>query len=298
MTVPTSGPSRSLLIGAMAVCSLVWGTTWAVIQIGLEGVPPFLGVSLRFGISGLILLGLALATGVKLGRAPHEKMLWWVNALLSFCVSYGVVYWVEQHLPSGLTAILFATYPLLVAIFGHFLIPTEHVGARETMFILLSLVGVAVIYSEDLTALGSPQARTAALVMGLAPLTSALGSVLVKKYGAQVHPMSITAVPMLIACGVMGGVAALFERQADVQWTGRAIGALLYLAIAGSALTFGLYYWLLKHMKVRRASLIAYIVPVVAVIVGLLRDEPMTTRVMIGAALVILGVILTTSQRG
>ncbi len=293
----SGGPGRLWLLLGAAACCLIWGTTWAAIQVGLEGVPPFLGVSLRFLIAGAVLLGIALATGVKLGRTAVERRLWVANGLLSFVVCYGVVYWVEQHLPSGLTAILFATYPLIVALLGHFMLPTEHVGRRETLFILISFAGVATIYSEDLTALGSPQARTAALVMMASPLASAFGSVLVKKHGRGIHSLSMTAVPMLLTALVMGGVSAAVEGDRTVVWDARSVGALLYLALMGSAVTFSLYFWLLQHVGVRRLSLIAYVVPVVAVTVGILRGEPMTGRILLGAGLVLLGVALTTSQR-
>jgi drug/metabolite transporter (DMT)-like permease len=81
-----------------------------VIQIGLAGIPPFTGVALRFAISGLLLLGLALASGIRLGRSRRELHLWWANGACSFAVAYGAVYWAEQWVPSGLAAVLFAVY--------------------------------------------------------------------------------------------------------------------------------------------------------------------------------------------
>ena len=76
-------PGRGRLIAGFAVLILIWGTTWAVIRIGLQGVPPFTGVAIRFTIAGALLLALALAVGVRLGRARHEKSLWLANGVLS-----------------------------------------------------------------------------------------------------------------------------------------------------------------------------------------------------------------------
>ena len=89
-------PGSGRLAAAFLVLTLVWGTTWAVIRVGLAGIPPFTGVALRFAIAGLLLLALARRLGVRLGRSRRERWLWVVNGLLSFCVSYSVVYWSED----------------------------------------------------------------------------------------------------------------------------------------------------------------------------------------------------------
>jgi drug/metabolite transporter (DMT)-like permease len=106
--------------GSVHLLTLVWGTTWAAIRVGLQGMPPFTAVALRFAIATVILLAIARAMKVRLGAEPHEKTLWLVNGALIFSVSYGVVYWSEQYVPSGLAAILFATFAL-VTLFAHLL---------------------------------------------------------------------------------------------------------------------------------------------------------------------------------
>ena len=93
-----------------------------------QGVPPFTGVALRFALAGVLLVALAPSLGVRLGRAPREPVLWLVNGVLSFCLSYSAVYWAEQYIPSGLAAVLFATYPLFVAALAHFLLPGERLA--------------------------------------------------------------------------------------------------------------------------------------------------------------------------
>ena len=86
---------RGRVIGGFALLILIWGTTWAAIRIGLQGVPPFAGVAVRFTIAGALLLSLALAAGVRHGRGRHEKALWVANGVLTFCLSYSIVYWSE-----------------------------------------------------------------------------------------------------------------------------------------------------------------------------------------------------------
>jgi drug/metabolite transporter (DMT)-like permease len=291
-------PGTLVLALVFAVLCLIWGTTWAVIQIGLEGIPPFTGVAIRFAVAALLLIALALAMGVKLGRAPHERALWLVNGLLSFTISYGVVYWAEQWVPSGLAAVLFATYPLFVAIIGHFVLPSEALTRREILGVLLAFGGVSIIFSEDFSALGGTKVAFASVVMLASPLAAAGGSIAVKRWGSGIHPFSITAVPMALTAVVTGAVALLVERERTLDWNPVSVGALLYLAIAGSAVTFTLYYWLLRYLPVKRLALIAYVIPIIAVAIGVLRGEPLTARILIGSAVVVLGVGLSVHRPG
>ncbi len=293
-----SAAGRGRLIGGFLLLTLIWGTTWAAIRIGLEGVPPFTGVAVRFAIAGTLLLALALALGVPLGRGRHEKALWLANGILSFCLSYAIIYWSEQHIPSGLAAVLFATNPLFVAALAHFLLAGERLTAAAVAGLVLGFAGVAVIYSDDLSRLGGPQVRLAALVMLVSPLVSAVATVVIKRWGRDVHPLSLSAVPMLIASLVMGAVAFLVERHRPLVFDARSVGALFYLAILGSAVTFTVYYWLLARVTATRLALLSYLIPIVAVAVGAAAfDEPLRPRLLAGSALVLAGVVIVSRRR-
>lgn len=297
-------PSRALTSAAVGLLILIWGTTWAAIRIGLEGIPPFTGVALRFGLAGLVLLALLPVFRVRLRPDRRILVLWAFNGLLSFTVSYGVVYWAEQFVPSGLASVLWATFPLWVALFAHLWLPGERLTVRSTVGVLAGFAGVVVIFSEDLSqlAIGSGSATgslvsgpvpvgVAAAVLLLSPLSAALGNVGVKRFGQGVHPLSLTAVPMLLTGALMGGVAAAVEGPGSVRFDVRSVAAWLYLAIFGSAVTFTVYFWLLSHLAATRLSLITYGIPVVAVLVGtVFLDEPLTGRVLAGSALVVIGV--------
>jgi drug/metabolite transporter (DMT)-like permease len=264
----------------------------------LSGIPPFTSVALRFAIATTILLAIARLMKVPLGAQPHEKTLWLINGALFFSVSYGIVYWSEQYVPSGLTSILFATFPLMVTLLAHLMLPGEPLRVRSGVGALVAFVGVVVIFSEDLTKIVGPKAEIAAAVFMLSPLVSSLSSVLVKKWGGRIHPLSLAAMPMALASLVMAGMALLFERDRPIVWTRAAIGSLAYLSVLGSALTFTLYYWLLRHVRASRVALIAYATPVIAVITGVVfLDEPLTSRFVLGGALVIAGVAFTAKSR-
>ena len=106
------------------------------------------------------------------------------------------------------------------------------------------------------------------------------------------RPFSLTAVPMLLAAALTGAVALATESEVERVWDARSIGAVLYLAICGSAVTFTLYYWLLAHIAAKRLALVAYVIPVEAVVVGTFAGEPMTARIVLGSVLVVAGVAL------
>ena len=216
-----------------------------------------------------------------------------LHAALSFCGSYGIVYWCEQWIPSGLTSVLFSTMPLFVTVLAHFMLEGERLKRGALAGVAVGLGGIATIFSEDFAALAGPRALLASAVLLLAPFFSAVASVATKRWGKQVHPISLSAVPMGITAGIMGALAVAFERHTPPRFDAVSVGALLYLAVLGSAVTFSLYFWLLSHIKATRVALIAYTSPLVAVTVGVLAfNEPLTWRIVCGSALVLSGVAL------
>lgn len=293
----TPPPRAGLLAAVFALLCAIWGTTWAAIRIGLAGIPPFTGVAARFAIASALLLALAPWLGARLGAGGAvERRLWVANGFLSFFASYGIVYWSEQYVPSGLAAVLFATFPLFVALLAHVALPGERLTPRGAFGIALGFGGVAVIFSEDFSRLGGPGVALAAAVMLGSPIVSAVSNVAVKRWGTGIHPVSLAAVPMGIAAAAMTPVAFLLERDRPVVLDTASVSALLYLAIAGSAVTFTLYYWLMSHLPATKVALIAYVVPVVAVLVGTALGEPVTAKTLAGTALVVSGVALAVRR--
>jgi len=275
----------------------VWGTTWAAIRIGLAGVPPFTGAALRFLVSSSLLFAAHPLLKVPFDASPRARRIWWANGLLLFVVSYGTVYWAEQWVPSGLAAILFATFPLLVAAFAHVLLPGERATVRSVAGIVIGFAGVATIYSEDLSALGGERTRLAAAIFLLSPIATALSNVLVKRWNEGIHPVSMTAVPMAIGAMGLGAGAAVLERDIPVRLDAVSLASIGYLAVFGSVLTFGLYFWLLSRYPATKLALIAYGTPIVAVLVGTIwLGEPLTPRIVAGAAAVLAGVAIATGR--
>jgi len=290
-------PSRALTWAVLALLILIWSTTWAVIRVGLRGIPPFTGVALRFAIASALLLALAPVFGVRLGRQPHELRIWWINTFLTFTIPYGILYWSEQWLPSGLAAVIFAITPLVTALAAHFALPAERLTARSILGVLVGFGGIAVLYSGDFQSLGGGQVARAAAVMLIAPVCAALSNVAVKRWGGGIHPLSIGAVPMAATAALMGALAWLVERGRPVTFNTPAVLSLLYLGLIGSALPFTLYFWLLRRQSATGMAMINYATPVLAVAIGtFFLDEPFTLRIVLGSALVLLGVGLAINK--
>ncbi|HEY2295038.1 MAG TPA: EamA family transporter [Thermoanaerobaculia bacterium] len=283
--------SRALTWAVLTLLILIWSTTWAVIRVGLRGLPPFTGVALRFGIASVVLLALAPVFGVNLGRQPNERRVWAINTFLTFTIPYGILYWSEQWLPSGLAAVIFATMPLQTALVAHFVLPAERLTARRFLGVLVGFGGIAVLFSGDFQALGGSQVARAAGVMLIAPLCAALANVSVKRWGSGIHPLSIAAVPMAITAVLMGALSRLVESGRPVTFNTPTVLSLVYLALIGSALPFTLYFWLLRRQSATGMSMINYATPVLAVAIGtVFLGEPITLRIVLGSALVLIGV--------
>ncbi len=292
------GPAPTVRGASLAALVAIWGTTWAVIRVGLGGIPPFTGVALRFAIAGLVLWGVAFVIGLRGERLRAPLWLWTAQGLLTFGCSYSLVYWAEQWVPTGLTAVFFATFPLWVALIAHVALPGERMQLVGVCGLLLALGGVALLFSQDLRALGGPRVAIASTMLLLAPLSSAIAQIVVNRWGSEVHPVTLNAGSMLIAAGAVGVLALLFERHRAVRFDAVSVGALLYLAILGTCVTFSLYFWLLQHMTATGLSLTAYAIPVVAVAVGaVVFDEPITPQLLLGGLLVVAGTALAGARK-
>jgi drug/metabolite transporter (DMT)-like permease len=294
-----SAPGPLLKAATLALVTIAWGTTWSAITISLRGIPPFLGVTLRFAVAAVLLLTYARMTGVPLAAVdPRQRALRVLHAVLTFCGSYGVIFWAQQWVSSGLAAVLFATFPLLVAVIAHFVLPEERMTAPVLVGGGLGFAGIAVIFAEDFELLGGPEVALAAMVMLSSPLMGAIVSVAVKRWGSGMHPVPFNAASIALAAVIMGAVAAVVERDLPVRFDPGPVAALLYIAVAGTAVTFPLYFWLLEHMEARRVALIGYGTPIVALFVGaVFMDEPMTVRTWVGSAMVVVGVAIASRTR-
>ena len=166
--------SRSTAYGLYALLVLIWSSTWVAIKIGLEDAPALLGAGVRFALAGVLLLGYAAARRRSL---KTDRLLALILGLLPFAFCYGLVYWGEQYIPSGLTAVLFGVMPLYTAILAAALLHDEPLRARTILGVALALAGLSLAFAESLELGSEERAALGAAAVVLSPLGAALGNI-------------------------------------------------------------------------------------------------------------------------
>lgn len=275
---------------ALALLCAVWGSTWIVIKTGLRDLPPLSSAAARFTVAAAVFVGVAPWLHRREGGQAPSLGLSVAMGMLNFALSYGIVYSVETVIPSGLTSVLWAVFPMMTAVLAHTWLPGERLGPRQWLGFVVGLGGVVVLFATDLQGIG-PSALVAGAVLLLSPLSSAVGQVVVKRYGQGTSAALVNRNGMLVAAAVLWLVALPLERQSAAVLSPAAIGSVVYLGIAGTVLTFGVYFWLLRFTSASRLSLIAYVTPVIALWLGAaVGDEPVRGTTMAGTALVLVGI--------
>lgn len=277
----------------------IWGSTWLFIKIGLKDLPPLTFAGARFVIAALILVLLVMARRARWPRTRGEWFLIAISGLLQFTLNYGLVFWGEQYISSGLAAVLQSTFPLFGLVFAHLYLPTERITGLKVAGVLLGILGVIVIFSDQLSMAGS-MALLGSVALVLSAVCGSYSNVLVKAYGVKIDPMVLAAGQM--ACGfvplLMVGIP-IEGSPLNFHWTTMAVISLLYLVIVGSVVAFALYYWLVRNMDVTNTMLIALVTPVVAVILGMIvLDETLNWRMVAGSACIISGLALIVLRKG
>lgn len=277
------------------ILSLIWGSTWLFIKLGLENLPPITFAGIRFVIACAILFVLIRARGIPL---PDNRRDWGLLALtgvLSFCLNYGLVFWGEQYISSGLAAVLQATLPAFGLVIAHFHLPGERMTWSKIFGVVLGFFGVAVVFSNQLAIAGG-KALAGSIALVLSALFAAYSNVLVKAYGRKLDPAVLSGGQMffgLIPLLLIG--IPLEGNPFNFNWTPMAVVALLYLAVVGSVIAFMLYYWLVHHVDVTKTMLISLITPVVAVVLGMVvLGEDLSWRTVAGGIMIMVGVRFVT----
>ena len=281
---------RTALLFAL-VC-WIWGTTWLGIRLGLEGVPPFVGASIRMTTSGVFLILVALVLREKW---PRERIYFAhiaVQGCLLFGFQYALIYWAEQVVPSGLTAVLFAVVPIATAIVAASIFKIERLTLANVIGLAIGFCGVGIIYwSEVIHAAHAPAAGVAAVL--LAAIAAAVATVFAKRYAPGVSPLATVGPGQLIGGITLGILTLITEHNAPIHFNATSIGALLYLTFIGSSVVFLAYFSLVRLMSVTKLSLLAYITPVIAVTLGVVAaHERIALTTFVGAAIVLAGVRL------
>ena len=276
----------------------IWGSTWLFIKLGLADLPPLTFAGVRFVIALTIIFALIRIRSIPFPRARSEWSLLAITGILSFGLNYGLIFWGEQYISSGLAALLQATIPAFGLVFAHFHLPGERLTWARIGGVILGVCGVGVVFSNQLAVAGR-QALAGCVAMILSSILVAYSNVLVKARATNLNPAVLAAGQMFFGLLLLLGVGIPLEgNPLHFHWTPRALIALLYLAIVGSVVAFLLYYWLVLNMDVTKSMLIALVTPVVAVLLGMIvLNEEIGWRTLAGGAMIMLGISLIVLRR-
>ena len=295
-TVPRPASWKILL--AFATIYFVWGSTFLAIRVGVHEVPPFLLAAMRFLVSGVVLYGWMRVRGTPSPK-PREWAAATLLGALIFLVDYGCVFWAEQRVSSGVTAVVLATIPVFITLLEIVVLRTQRLTIRLGLALLVGLCGVAVLAGHSFSFGEVPIDRAGALALLLASVSWAVATILTRKLTLPASkPMSAAAQMMvggvqLLLVAIFSGEFAGFRVQA-VSWN--AWFALAYLIVAGSIVAFTAYVWLLHHESPTKVGTYAYVNPVIAVAFGhFLGGESVGPRTLVGAACVLVSVIAITT---
>jgi drug/metabolite transporter (DMT)-like permease len=283
---------------AFAIIYFVWGSTYLAVRVGVREVPPLILAAMRFSVAGLALFAWVLARGE---RAPTARE--WRSAsllgLVIFLFDYGLLFWAEQRVPSGIAAVMLATIPVFMALSEIIFLRTQRLTIRLALALLIGLGGVGVLMSRALNLGGAAIDKWGALALICAAISWSAASVLARKLPLPSSKVMSSGAQML-AGGILLTIAAggFGEfRNFHPGLVSRAVWfALLYLIVAGSIIGFTAYVWLIHHESPTKVGTYAYVNPIVAVLVGyFLGGEALSARTILGTVFILISVVVITT---
>jgi len=296
MSSPTRPPTWKILL-AFAIIYLVWGSTFFAIRVGVHEVPPFLFAAMRFVIAGIILYLWVRAKDTP-SPTPKEWLSASAVAVLIFVGDYGLVFWAEQRVPSGITAVMLAAIPVFMALSEIIFLRTQKFTLRLACALAVGTGGVAVLVSRSLGLSEAPINTAGAIALVIAAMSWSLAAVLMRKLPLPKAKSMSSAAQMLV------GGAFLFLTSASLgefrSFHPQAVSrgawlALVYLIFAGSIVAYTAYVWLLHYESPTKVGTYAYVNPVIAVAIGhFLGAETVGPRTLLGTLLVLVSVIVIT----
>lgn len=283
---------------AIVVAAVAWGTTGVATRAALNaGVPPVQMAAMR-AVLAAVLLYLLMALRGR-GRITRDRERWITGgfaALFQLAAPFVLFTLAYQYASAGFVGLLVALVPLGTAIVAHYWLPDEPMHAAKLAGLLVAFVGVAFLLLSGDSGLeegGSP--LPAALLSLAAVLSISFAAVYTKGRPGTYEPTELTwmqfaagSVLILVAMVVMEGMPSGISAWG---WT-----LIAYLTVVGSITPFLLFYWILARVSATKASLVGYVVPIIALFSGiLLLDERLETGIAVGGVLIIIGVVLTNN---
>jgi drug/metabolite transporter (DMT)-like permease len=299
MTAP-SRPAPWKILLAFAIIYFVWGSTYLAIRVGVREMPPFLMAGLRFTIAGV-----ALYAWMRLKGVPSPSWREWQGAsllgALMFLLDYACLFWAEQRVPSGISAVILAIIPVNITLLEIIFLRTQRLTVRLASGLALGIIGVIVLMNPSSSLGEAPVDRWGAVALLVASFGWSIGTIIsgrlllpASKAMSAAAQMFSGGVQLLVLAAIAGEFAHF--RAQDVSRS--AWFSLIYLIIAGSIIGYTAYVWLLHYESPTKVGTYAYVNPVVAVVVGaLLGGETVGRRTILGTALILVSVVAITTMK-
>jgi drug/metabolite transporter (DMT)-like permease len=299
MAADTHRPTWKTLL-AFGIIYFVWGSTFLAIRIGVHEVPPLILAAIRFSTAGLILYLWMIARGE---RSPSGRE-WGSACLLGiviFVFDYGLLFWAEQRVPSGIAAVMLAMIPVFMALSEILFLRTQRFTVRLVLALLIGICGVGVLMSHSLNLGGAAIDKVGAMALIFASMSWSVASALSRKVPLPQSKVMSSGVQMLAGGFFLAIVAGAFGEFRNFHLGSMSRGAwfaLVYLIVAGSIIGFTAYVWLIHHESPTKVGTYAYVNPIVAVLVGyFLGGEALGMRTIVGSAFILVSVVVITTTR-
>lgn len=282
------------------ILCLIWGSTWIFIKVGLGDLPPITFSAARFGLSVLILAPLIKIFGFSMPRTRSDWKLMALTGFLQFSLNYSAVFWSEQYIESGLAAVLQSMITVFGLLLAWIFLPAEKITKRKIIGVALGIVGVAIIFIDQLR-VENWMAFAGCVAIVLGAYAAAQSSILIKAKGSGLHPASLVFSQMICGLPVIIAYALIKEgNPLKLHWGWTAILSVIYLAVAGTIAAFWLYYWLLSRIESTKAMMISLVTPLLAVMIGaIVLGENLPPQSYFGGALIMgsIGLIVLRRKR-
>jgi drug/metabolite transporter (DMT)-like permease len=291
---------RAALILIYVAVAFLWGSTWFVVRIGLVDLPPLLFAGVRMALASALLAPIALRGGhwrEIVGPARSRVAL---VGLFQIAIPYGLLFAAQQWVPSGLSAVLFATFPIWIALVARLLLPGERLTPAKVASALLGVTGIVILQAPHLAELETSRslALGSALIVS-ASILVAFANVLARRHLVSVSPLAMTTGQAAIGGVLLLALSLVAEHGRPAAFTPAAMGALLYLAVFGTALTYLGLYWLLPRVPMAAIGALPLLDTTFAVVLGAtVLGEPVGWPLAAGGATVLAAAGLATVGDG